>query len=189
MQWFCKMDQLSKPALDAVNDKKVKLYPNKYINTYKHWMENIKDWCVSRQLWWGQQIPAYYYDGNKFVVAETKQKALVLAQKENPNVKISDLTQDEDVLDTWFSSWLWPLSVFDGIKNPENEEINYYYPTNDLVTGAEIIFFWVARMIMAGYEYKNEIPFKNVFIKSLTLSLQCHYMICFYHIMLIYANI
>ena len=167
MQWFCKMDQLSKPALDAVNDKKVKLHPNKYINTYKHWMENIKDWCVSRQLWWGQQIPAYYYDGNKFVVAETKQKALVLAQKENPNVKISDLTQDEDVLDTWFSSWLWPLSVFDGIKNPENEEINYYYPTNDLVTGAEIIFFWVARMIMAGYEYKNEIPFKNVFFNGI----------------------
>ena len=167
MQWFCKMDQLSKPALDAVNDKKVKLHPNKYINTYKHWMENIKDWCVSRQLWWGQQIPAYYYDGNKFVVAETKQKALVLAQKENPNVKISDLRQDEDVLDTWFSSWLWPLSVFDGIKNPENEEINYYYPTNDLVTGAEIIFFWVARMIMAGYEYKNEIPFKNVFFNGI----------------------
>ncbi len=167
MQWFCKMDQLSKPAIEAVNNKKVKLHPKKYINTYKHWMENIKDWCVSRQLWWGQQIPAYYYDGNKFVVAETKQKALVLAQKENPNLKISDLTQDEDVLDTWFSSWLWPLSVFDGIKNPENEEINYYYPTNDLVTGAEIIFFWVARMIMAGYEYKNEIPFKNVFFNGI----------------------
>jgi len=130
-------------------------------------MENIKDWCVSRQLWWGQQIPAFYYEGNKFVVAQNKEEALLLAQKENPNLTLADLHQDEDVLDTWFSSWLWPISVFDGIRNPENEEINYYYPTNDLVTGAEIIFFWVARMIMSGYEYRKEIPFKNVFFNGI----------------------
>tara|TARA_B100001113_G_scaffold53104_2_gene39094 strand:+ start:1650 stop:4259 length:2610 start_codon:yes stop_codon:yes gene_type:complete len=167
MQWFCKMEQLSKPALEHVMNDNIKLHPAKFKNTYRHWMENIKDWCVSRQLWWGQQIPAFYYEGNKFVVAQNKEEALLLAQKENPNLTLADLHQDEDVLDTWFSSWLWPISVFDGIRNPENEEINYYYPTNDLVTGAEIIFFWVARMIMSGYEYRKEIPFKNVFFNGI----------------------
>tara|TARA_B100000965_G_scaffold87408_1_gene70874 strand:- start:481 stop:3090 length:2610 start_codon:yes stop_codon:yes gene_type:complete len=167
MQWFCKMEQLSKPALEHVMNDNIKLHPAKFKNTYRHWMENIKDWCVSRQLWWGQQIPAFYYEGNKFVVAQNKEEALLLAQKENPNLSLADLHQDEDVLDTWFSSWLWPISVFDGIRNPENEEINYYYPTNDLVTGAEIIFFWVARMIMSGYEYRKEIPFKNVFFNGI----------------------
>lgn len=167
MQWFCKMEELSKPALDDIMKDKIKLHPRKFKNTYRHWMENIKDWCLSRQLWWGQQIPAFYYQGNKFVVAETKEEALLLAQKENPNLNLADLKQDEDVLDTWFSSWLWPISVFDGIRNPNNKEINYYYPTNDLVTGAEIIFFWVARMIMAGNEYKKEIPFKNVFFNGI----------------------
>ena len=167
MQWFCKMEQLSKPALEHVMNDNIKLHPAKFKNTYRHWMENIKDWCISRQLWWGQQIPAFYYEGNKFVVAQNKEEALLLAQKENPNLTLADLHQDEDVLDTWFSSWLWPISVFDGIRNPENEEINYYYPTNDLVTGAEIIFFWVARMIMSGYEYRKEIPFKNVFFNGI----------------------
>jgi len=167
MQWFCKMEQLSKPALEHVMNDNIKLHPAKFKNTYRHWMENIKDWCVSRQLWWGQQIPAFYYEGNKFVVAQNKEEALLLAQKENPNLSLADLHQDEDVLDTWFSSWLWPISVFDGIRNPENEEINYYYPTNDLVTGAEIIFFWVARMIMSGYEYRKEMPFKNVFFNGI----------------------
>ena len=167
MQWFCKMEELSKPALNVIMNDTIKLHPGKFKNTYRHWMENIKDWCLSRQLWWGQQIPAFYYEGNKFVVAETKEEALALAQKENPNLRSSDLTQDEDVLDTWFSSWLWPISVFDGIRNPDNKEIDYYYPTNDLVTGAEIIFFWVARMIMAGLEYKKEVPFKNVFFNGI----------------------
>ena len=167
MQWFCKMEELSKPALEQVMNEKIKLHPAKFKNTYRHWMENINDWCISRQLWWGQQIPAFYYDGNKFVVAETKQEALILAQKDNPKLNLSDLKQDEDVLDTWFSSWLWPISVFDGIRNPDNEEINYYYPTNDLVTGAEIIFFWVARMIISGNIYRGEIPFKNVFFNGI----------------------
>ena len=167
MQWFCRMEQLAKPALEEVMNENIKLHPSKFKKTYRHWMENIKDWCVSRQLWWGQQIPAFYYEGNKFVVAQTKEEALVLAQKENPKLTLVDLRQDEDVLDTWFSSWLWPISVFDGIRNPDNEEINYYYPTNDLVTGAEIIFFWVARMIMSGNEYRGEIPFKNVFFNGI----------------------
>jgi valyl-tRNA synthetase len=145
----------------------IQFHPSKFKNTYRHWMENIKDWCVSRQLWWGQQIPAFYYEGNKFVVAQTKEEALLLAQKENPNITLSDLRQDEDVLDTWFSSWLWPISVFDGIRNPDNEEINYYYPTNDIITGPDILFFWVARMIMAGYEYRKEFPFKNVYLTGL----------------------
>ena len=167
MQWFCKMEQLSKPALEYVMNNNVKLHPSKFKNTYRHWMENIKDWCISRQLWWGQQIPAYYYDNNKFVVAQTKKEALLIAQKENPNLTLNDLRQDEDVLDTWFSSWLWPISVFDGIRNPKNKEIEYYYPTNDLVTGGEIIFFWVARMIMSGQEYRGKVPFRNVFFNGI----------------------
>ena len=167
MQWFCKMEELSKPALDHVMNDDIRLHPAKFKNTYRHWMENIKDWCVSRQLWWGQQIPAYFYEGNKYVVAENIDLALSLAQKENPSLKKSDLRQDEDVLDTWFSSWLWPISVFDGIRNPENKEIQYYYPTNDLVTGPDILFFWVARMIVAGYEFKKELPFKDVYLTGL----------------------
>ena len=167
MQWFCKMEEFSKPALENVMNDDIQFHPAKFKNTYRHWMENIKDWCVSRQLWWGQQIPAYYYEGNKFVVAETKEEALILAQKEKTDVTLADLRQDEDVLDTWFSSWLWPISVFDGIRNPDNEEINYYYPTNDLITGPDILFFWVARMIMAGYEYRKELPFKNVYLTGL----------------------
>ena len=140
---------------------------SKFKNTYKYWMENIKDWCISRQLWWGQQIPAFYYEGNKFVVAKNKEEALKIIQKNNPKITLKDLRQDEDVLDTWFSSWLWPISVFDGIRNPNNKEINYYYPTNDLVTAPEILFFWVARMIMAGYEYKKNLPFKNVYLTGI----------------------
>jgi valyl-tRNA synthetase len=167
MQWFCKMEEFSKPALEHVMNNDIKFHPVKFKNTYRHWMENIKDWCVSRQLWWGQQIPAFFYDGNKFVVAQTKEEALQLAKKENPKITIEDLRQDEDVLDTWFSSWVWPISVFDGIRNPENKEINYYYPTNDLITGPDILFFWVARMIMAGYEYRKELPFKDVYLTGL----------------------
>ena len=167
MQWFFKMEEFSKPALDNVMNDKIQFHPAKFKNTYRHWMENIKDWCVSRQLWWGQRIPAYFYDGNKYVVAETAAEALKLAQVEKPGVTMEDLRQDEDVLDTWFSSWLWPISVFDGIKNPDNEEINYYYPTTDLVTAPEILFFWVARMIMAGYEYKGDMPFKNVYLTGI----------------------
>jgi len=167
MQWFCKMEEFSKPALEHVMNDDIQFHPPKFKNTYRHWMENIKDWCVSRQLWWGQQIPAYFYDGNKYVVAETKEEALILAQKEKSSVTMADLRQDSDVLDTWFSSWLWPISVFDGIRNPDNNEIDYYYPTNDLVTAPEILFFWVARMIMAGYEYKEELPFKNVYLTGI----------------------
>ena len=167
MQWFCKMEKLAKPALKHVINDDIQFYPKKFKNTYRYWMENIKDWCVSRQLWWGQQIPAFYYEGNKFVVANTKEEALVLAQKENPDISLNELRQDEDVLDTWFSSWLWPISVFDGIRNPDNEDVNYYYPTNDLVTAPEILFFWVARMIMAGYEYKGNSPFKNVYLTGI----------------------
>ncbi|MEC9209374.1 MAG: valine--tRNA ligase [Bacteroidota bacterium] len=167
MQWFCKMKEFSKPALDHVMNDDIKFHPSKFKNTYRHWMVNIKDWCISRQLWWGQQIPAFFYDGNKFVVAQTKEEALTLAKKENPNITIEDLKQDEDVLDTWFSSWIWPISVFDGIRNPDNKEINYYYPTNDLITGPDILFFWVARMIIAGYEYRKELPFKDVYLTGL----------------------
>lgn len=172
-QWFLKMEELVKPALEAVlgEDREVKLFPRKFENTYRHWMENIRDWNISRQLWWGQQIPAYYYGDGKedFVVAETAEKALVLAKEKTQNTTLSveDLRQDSDALDTWFSSWLWPMSVFDGIRNPENEEIQYYYPTNDLVTGPDILFFWVARMIIAGYEYKDERPFENVYLTGL----------------------
>lgn len=167
MQWFLKMEELAKPALDAVMDDTIKFYPAKFKNTYRYWMENIKDWCISRQLWWGHRIPAYYLPEGGYVVAETAEKALEAARKINPALEMKDLRQDEDCLDTWFSSWLWPISVFDGINNPDNKDINYYYPTNDLVTGPDIIFFWVARMIMSGYEYRNQACFQNVYFTGI----------------------
>ncbi len=169
MQWFLKMTDLSKPALDAVMNDDIKFHPAKFKNTYRHWMENVKDWCISRQLWWGHRIPAYFLPKGGFVVAATEAEALELARTKtgDANLQLSDLRQDEDCLDTWFSSWLWPISLFDGINNPDNEEINYYYPTSDLVTGPDIIFFWVARMIIAGYEYKKELPFKNVYFTGI----------------------
>lgn len=167
MQWFLKMEALAKPALEAVENDTIKFHPAKFKNTYRHWMENIKDWNISRQLWWGHQIPAYYLPEGGFVVGETPEKALAEAQKQNPNLKMEDLRQDEDCLDTWFSSWLWPISVFDGINNPDNKDIKYYYPTNDLVTGPDIIFFWVARMIMSGYEYRGKACFNNVYFTGI----------------------
>ena len=169
MQWFLSMQHFADIALPPVLNGEMKFYPQKYVNTYKNWLENIQDWCISRQLWWGHRIPAYYYgEGeNDFVVAETREEALKLAQQKNPAITDADLRQDEDALDTWFSSWLWPISLFDGINNPGNEEINYYYPTSDLVTAPDIIFFWVARMIMAGEEYMGKFPFKNVYFTGI----------------------
>ena len=168
LQWFLKMKHFADIALPPVLNDDIKFYPEKYKNTYKNWLENIQDWCISRQLWWGHRIPAYYYnDANDFVVAENREKALELAQQKDPSVTDADLRQDEDALDTWFSSWLWPISLFDGINNPDNEELSYYYPTSDLVTGPDIIFFWVARMIMAGYEYVGKMPFKHVYFTGI----------------------
>ena len=169
MQWFMAMKEIAEPATKAVLEDIIRFVPEKYKNTYRHWMENIKDWCISRQLWWGQRIPAYYLPKGGYVVAETAEKALELAREKagDASLTLADLRQDDDVLDTWFSSWLWPISVFDGIRNPDNEQIRYYYPTNDLVTGPDIIFFWVARMIMAGYEYRGEKPFGNVYFTGI----------------------
>lgn len=169
MQWFLKMEHLAAPAAKAVQDDTIRFFPAKFKNTYNHWMENIKDWCISRQLWWGHRIPAYYLPEGGYVVAETPEKALEEARRKtgNTNLQMSDLKQDEDCLDTWFSSWLWPISVFDGINEPDNKEINYYYPTNDLVTGPDIIFFWVARMIMSGYEYRQQPCFRNVYFTGI----------------------
>ena len=175
MQWFCKMDEMAKPALDYVLKGDIKLIPEKFINTYRHWMENIKDWCISRQLWWGQQIPAWYLPDGRYVIAKTREEAFEQAKNLVPiavgthisHLTSQDLKQEEDVLDTWFSSWLWPISVFDGFEDPNNDDINYYYPTNDLVTAPEILFLWVARMIMAGHEFRGEIPFKNVYLTGI----------------------
>lgn len=170
-QWFLKMQHFADIALAPVMDDEIEFYPKKYKNTYRHWLENIKDWCISRQLWWGHRIPAYYFKNgegkNTYVVAESSEEALRLAQVQNPSITATDLEQESDCLDTWFSSWLWPISVFDGINNPDNEEISYYYPTSDLVTGPDIIFFWVARMIMAGYEYRGKFPFKHVYFTGI----------------------
>ena len=169
MQWFMSMQEIAEPATKAVLEDSIKFIPAKYKNTYRHWMEDIKDWCISRQLWWGQRIPAYYLPKGGYVIAPTAEEALVKAREkaQDPTLQMSDLRQDEDVLDTWFSSWLWPISVFDGIRNPDNEQIRYYYPTSDLITGPDIIFFWVARMIMAGYEYRGEKPFGNVYFTGI----------------------
>ncbi len=167
MQWFLKMQDISKPALDNVLNGNIKLIPDKFINTYKHWMENVHDWCISRQLWWGQRIPAWYDDKGNYVVAKTEAEAITKFKTHNSQLTTQNLKQDEDVLDTWFSSWLWPISVFDGFKNPDGKDINYYYPTNDLVTGPDILFFWIARMIIAGYEYRGEKPFENVYLTGI----------------------
>ena len=166
-QWFLRMKEIKQPALQNVLNDNIQFHPKKLKNMYKSWMENINDWCISRQLWWGHQIPAYYLPNGEFVIAENIEEALKKAKKIDNSIKINDLKQDEDILDTWFSSWLWPISVFDGINNPDNEEIKYYYPTSDLVTAPEIIFFWVARMIISGYEYRKEMPFKNVYFTGI----------------------
>ena len=173
-QWFLKMEELVKPALDNVMNDTIEFYPPKFKNIYRHWMSNIKDWCISRQLWWGHQIPVYYLTDGSFICAETAEKALEKAWEKtgNSNLSLSDLNQEEDVLDTWFSSWLWPISVFDGIRYPDNKEINYYYPSSDLVTAPDIIFFWVARMIIAGYEYEKQYPFKNVYFTGMVRDAQ-----------------
>ena len=165
LQWFVKMSELAKPALEVVLDGRVKLHPQKFVNTYRHWMENVRDWCISRQLWWGQQIPAFYNDAGDVAVCRTNDEAI--EQFRSAGKSVNGIKQDEDVVDTWFSSWLWPISVFDGFKDPQNKDINYYYPTNDLVTAPEILFFWVARMIMAGLEYRSEVPFKNVYLTGI----------------------
>ena len=169
MQWFLKMQHFADMALPPVMNDELKFYPAKYKNTYRNWLENIKDWCISRQLWWGHRIPAYYLPEGGYVVAETPEEALELAKQKSgrTDMKLEELRQDEDCLDTWFSSWLWPISLFDGINNPGNKEIKYYYPTSDLVTGPDIIFFWVARMIMAGYEYMGDMPFRNVYFTGI----------------------
>ena len=166
-QWFVSMEELTKPAYENVMNDTIQLVPSKFKNMYRHWMENVRDWCISRQLWWGQQIPAWYLPNGEFVVAEDEEGALKLAQKKDASLTLADLKRDEDVLDTWFSSGLWPISVFDGFKDPNNADINYYYPTNDLVTAPEILFFWVARMVLYGYEYRNEKPFKNVYLTGI----------------------
>lgn len=167
MQWFLKMTELAQPALKAVMDDDIKLHPAKFKNTYRHWMENVKDWCVSRQLWWGHRIPAYYLPSGSYVVASTKEEALKLAQKQDPSLKSEDLRQDEDCLDTWFSSWLWPITLFTPALGDNSKEFDYYYPTSDLVTGPDILFFWVARMIIAGYEFKGQKPFENVYLTGI----------------------
>lgn len=167
LQWFVEMKKITKPALENVMNDNIKIIPPKFKNTYKHWMENVRDWCISRQLWWGQRIPAWYDGEGNYAVAKTKEEAFSKLKAQSSKLKIEDVKQDEDVLDTWFSSWLWPISVFDGFKDPNNKDINYYYPTNDLVTAPEILFFWVARMIIAGYEYRGEMPFKNVYLTGI----------------------
>ena len=170
MQWFCRMDEMAKPALDYVLKGDIKLIPDKFLNTYRYWMENVKDWCISRQLWWGQRIPAWYLPNGQFVIAKNREEAFEESKKlkaESAKLKAEDLAQDEDVVDTWFSSWLWPITVFDGFTDPNNADINYYYPTNDLVTAPEILFFWVARMIMAGHEFRGELPFRNVYLTGI----------------------
>lgn len=174
LQWFLKMEHLAKPALEVVENDTVQLHPAKFKNTYRVWMENVRDWCISRQLWWGQQIPAYYLPDGTYVVALTPDEALAQARTQpgNEALTLADLRQDEDVLDTWFSSWLWPISVFDGFEDPDNADVNYFYPTNDLVTGPDILFFWVARMIMAGLEFRKEVPFKNVYLTGIVRDAQ-----------------
>ncbi len=169
MQWFLEMGKISKPALDAIVNSDINIYPPKFKNVYRHWMENVRDWCISRQLWWGHRIPAWYYSPTEFVVAENEEEALALAREAtgNNNLLPEDMRQDEDVLDTWFSSWLWPITCFNGILEPHNDDIKYYYPTNALVTAPEILFFWVARMIIAGYEYRNEKPFNDVYLHGI----------------------
>jgi valyl-tRNA synthetase len=167
LQWFMRMTEMAKPALELVINDTIKFHPDKFKNTYRHWMENVKDWCISRQLWWGQRIPAWYAPDGSVAVAKTKEEAYSILKQTVTNLDFGQITQDEDVLDTWFSSWLWPISVFDGIRNPDNEDICYYYPTNDLITAPEILFFWVARMIMAGIEYRKEIPFRNVYLTGI----------------------